>query len=89
MDDTIYVTRLQRPIRQRCGLPAFHFNEIAAAARDLHAIFYRGELFDSSGLLVAASLFPDREEDRFYGAFLELKQRGPGIWGEIVGYEEP
>src|SRR5262245_21858328 len=29
-----------RPIRQRCGLPAFHVNEIAAAVRDLHAVFY-------------------------------------------------
>jgi hypothetical protein len=78
-----------RPIRQFCGLPAFHFHEIAAAARDLHAIFYLDDLFDSSGLPVAASLFPHREEDRFYGALLELKQRVPSIWGEIVEYEAP
>jgi hypothetical protein len=76
--DTIYVKRPHRPIRQRCGLRRFTSTRWPAAARDLHAMFYLDELFDWSSLpVVAASLFPDREEDRFYGALLELKQLGP------------
>jgi hypothetical protein len=75
-----------RPIRQHCGLPAFHFNEIAAAARDLHAVFHLDEAFDVSGLPSAAALFPGREEDRFYDALLELRERAPEIWGSVVEY---
>jgi len=77
-----------RPIRQHCGLPAFHFNEIAAAGRDLHAVFHLDEAFDMSGLPSAADLFPGREEDRFYDALLELRERAPEIWGSIVEYED-
>ena len=75
-----------RPIRQHCGLPAFHFNEIASAARDLHAVFHLDEAFDVSGLPAAAELFPAREEDRFYDALLELRERAPEIWGSVVEY---
>lgn len=75
-----------RPIRQHCGLPSFHFNEIAAAARDLHAVFHLDEAFDVSGLPSAAELFPGRDEDRFYDTLLELRQRVPEMWGSIVEY---
>lgn len=76
-----------RPIRQRCGLPAFHFNEVAAAARDLHAVFHLHDAFDLSDLPAAATLFPNRKEDRFYDALLELRERSPEIWGSVVEYE--
>jgi len=77
-----------RPIRQQCGLPAFHVNEIAAAARDLHAVFHLDEAFDVSGLPSAAALFPGREEGRFYDALLELRDRAPEISGSVIEYGE-
>ncbi len=77
-----------RPIRQRCGLPAFHINEIGAAARDLHAIMYLDEAFDLSGLPTMANLFPNRNEDVFYGALLNARDQIPNIWGPIVEYQE-
>lgn len=58
-----------------------------AAGRDLHAVFHLDEAFDVSGLPSAAALFPDREEDRFYDALLELRERLPKIWGSVVEYE--
>jgi hypothetical protein len=77
-----------RPIRQRCGLPAFHIHEIGAAARDLDAIMYIDESFDLSGLPTMAKLFPSRKEDVFYGALLDARDQMPDIWGQIVDYEE-
>jgi hypothetical protein len=77
-----------RPIRQHCGLPPFHFNEIAAAARDLHAVFHLDGAFDISGLPSAASLFPGRAEDRFMMLLLELRELSPTIWGSVVEYGE-
>jgi hypothetical protein len=77
-----------RPIRQRCGLPAFHVHEISAAVRDLHAVFYLDEAFDPSELPSASYLFPSRDEDAFYGALLELRERAPEIWGAVVEYDD-
>ena len=54
-----------RPVRQQCGLPGFHANEIAAAARDLDAILHLSKNFDPSGLPEPAFLFPI-SEDPFY-----------------------
>jgi hypothetical protein len=77
-----------RPIRQRCGLPAFHVNEIAAAVRDLHAVFYLDAAFDLSELPSASYLFPGRQEDRFYGVLVELREWLPQVWGDIVEYDD-
>jgi hypothetical protein len=76
-----------RPIRQRCGISAFHMNEIAAAARDLHAVFYLDAAYDPSALPTVSDLFPTRNEDEFYGALLELRELNPETWGEIIEYE--
>jgi hypothetical protein len=78
-----------RPIRQHCGLPAFHMTEIAAAARDLHAVFYLDTTFDPAALPSVSDLFPTRDEDKFYGALLELRRLDPDTWGEVVEYERP
>jgi hypothetical protein len=76
-----------RPIRQHCGLPAFHVHEIAAAVRDLHAVFYLDKAFDTVGLPSASYLFPNRKEDPFYGALLGLRDLAPEIWGQIAEYD--
>ena len=76
-----------RPIRQHCGLPAFHVHEISAAVRDLHAVFYLDKAFDTVGLPSASYLFPNRKEDPFYGALLGLRDLAPEIWGQIAEYD--
>jgi len=77
---------VERPLRQRCGLPAFHGNEIAAAARDLDAVIMLDANFDLSGLPEPSYLFP-RLEDPFYLALLEEKQRDENEWNWVVDYE--
>ncbi|CDQ10899.1 FRG domain protein (fragment) [Acidithiobacillus ferrivorans] len=77
---------VERPIRQRCGLPAFHGNEIAAAARDLDAVILLDANFDTSGLPDPKRLFP-LTEDPFYLALLEQKKRFGAPWNWVVDYE--
>lgn len=75
-----------RPLRQRCGLPAFHGHEIAAAARDLDAVILLDASFDTSGLPEPEYLFPI-EDDPFYLALLEQRKRFEGRWSWVVDYE--
>jgi hypothetical protein len=77
---------VERLLRQRCGLPAFHGHEIAAAARDLDAVILLDANFDVCGLPEPSYLFP-RVEDPFYLALLEEKQRAGGAWDWVVDYE--
>jgi hypothetical protein len=77
-----------RPIRQRCGLPAFHINEIAAAVRNLHAVFYLDPAFDISNCRQHRISFRAGGEDRFYSALVELREWLPQYWGDIVEYED-
>jgi hypothetical protein len=80
-----------RPLRQQCGLVAFHHTEINAASRDLHAILLLDEDFNTTGLPEAEFLFPNKNKDQFYGALIEEKNRFRGFeygnpWEEIVEY---
>jgi|LauGreDrversion4_2_1035121.scaffolds.fasta_scaffold164087_2 hypothetical protein len=77
---------VERPKRQRCGLPAFHANEIAAAARDLDAVILLDANFDTDGLPEPNHLFP-LSEDSFYLALLEQKKRFGTPWNWVVDYE--
>ncbi|WP_146187802.1 hypothetical protein [Limnohabitans sp. T6-5] len=77
---------VERPIRQRCGLPAFRANEIAAAARDLDAVILLDANFDTDGLPEPNHLFP-LSEDPFYLALLEQKKRFGTPWNWVVDYE--
>lgn len=79
-----------RPIRQSCALPAFHFNEVNAAARDLDAIFFLDKNFDQTGLPSKEYLFPDSNEDLFYSALIREKKRfmdKDDTWKDFVEYE--
>ena len=80
-----------RPMRQSCALPAFHFNEVNIAVRDLDAIFFLDKNFDQTGLPSKEHLFPDSNEDLFYGAVIQEKKRFMdgkiNPWDEFVEYE--
>jgi hypothetical protein len=75
-----------RPLRQQCGLPAFHAHEISAASRDLDAVILLDASFDTSGLPEPEYLFPI-EDDPFYLALLEQRKRFEGPWSWVVDYE--
>lgn len=75
-----------RPVRQQCGLPAFHANEISAAVRDLDAVLFLAPNFMNSGLPEAPYLFPVID-DPFYRALIEQKRRLPEVWDWVVEYE--
>lgn len=75
-----------RPLRQLCGLPAFHAHEIAAASRDLDAVVLLDASFDTSGLPEPEYLFPI-EDDPFYLALLEQRKCFEGPWSWVVDYE--
>lgn len=75
-----------RPLRQHCGLPSFHYNEIAAATLDLDAVIYLDKDFSTSGLPEKEYLFPMKEDD-FYMALLEEKMKNPSHYEGIVEYE--
>jgi hypothetical protein len=76
-----------RPVRQQCALPAFHIDEISAACRDLDAILHLGQDFDPDGLPTMKSLFPGPDEDQFYRALLDQKQKVGGEWNQFIEYK--
>ena len=75
-----------RPLRQRCGLPAFHAHEIAAASRDLDAVILLDPSFDTRELPEPEYLFPIND-DPFYLTLLEQRTRFEGPWSWVVDYE--
>lgn len=77
----------ERIIRQDCGLPLFSEYERNIAVTDLDFIIYLHKDFDYVGVKTPEYMFPNTEEDKFYGRLLELKDRHPDVLKNIVEYE--
>ncbi|MGR3293838.1 MAG: hypothetical protein ACUZ9M_07480 [Candidatus Scalindua sp.] len=77
----------ERIIRQGCGLPLFSEYERNIAITDLDLIIHLHEDFDYEGVKTPEYMFPNTEEDKFYGKLLELKDRYPDLLKDVVEYE--
>lgn len=77
----------ERIIRQDCGLPLFSDYDRNIAITDLDFIIHLDEDFDYEGKKDPKYMFPNTEEDLFYGKLLELKDKYPDLLANIVEYE--
>jgi hypothetical protein len=75
-----------RVIRQACGLPYFGPYERNIAVTDVDTVIELEPDFDGTSALSAEHLFPNTEEDRFYGRLLSLKDRHPVALRDVVEY---
>lgn len=78
----------ERVLRQNCALPLFGEHERNIATTDLDFIIKLHEDFDYEGLRTPEYMFPNAQDDTFYGKLLELKKRHPDLLSNIVEYEE-
>jgi hypothetical protein len=85
--DFFKTLRPERVIRQNCGLPMFSEYERNIAVTDLDFVIRLDQDFDYDGLRIPEYMFPNVEEDKFYGKLLELKDRYPEDLASIVEYE--
>lgn len=76
-----------RILRQNCGLPLFNEYERNIASTDLDFIIYLDKNFDYEGRKTPSYMFPNAEDDPFYGKLLELKDKHPEILKNIIEYE--
>lgn len=77
----------ERVLRQNCALPLFDQYERNIAITDLDFIIKLHKDFDYEGLRTPEYMFPNTQEDPFYGKLLELKDRHPDLLSNIVEYE--
>lgn len=77
----------ERIIRQDCGLPLFSDYDRNIAITDLDFIIHLDADFDYEGKKDPKYMFPNTEEDLFYGKLLELKDKHPDLLANIVEYE--
>jgi hypothetical protein len=75
-----------RPIRQQCALPFFLCDKFNEAACNLYAIFYLNRDFDIKGIHSKEFLFPNRNEDAFYNALLDVKKSNKYL-SDFVEYD--
>lgn len=77
----------ERILRQNCGLPLFSEFDRNVAITDLDFIIHLDKDFDYEGEKTPSYMFPNVEEDTFYGKLLELKDKHPKLLKKIVEYE--
>lgn len=75
-----------RPIRQQCALLGFDAYSFNAALTDVDAVFYLKPDFDTKGLPRFRELFPGPDEDPFYAALLDIRQKDPSALEGFVEY---
>ncbi|MFT6909484.1 MAG: hypothetical protein ACJAS1_006203 [Oleiphilaceae bacterium] len=85
--DLFKTYRPERILRQNCGLPWFSEYDRNIAITDLDFIIHLDKDFDYEGERTPGYMFPNTEEDEFYGKLLELKDKHPDILKNIVEYE--
>lgn len=85
--DLFQTYKPERVLRQYCGLPLFGPYERNIAVTDLDFIIRLHEDFDYEGLRTPEFMFPNTQEDKFYGKLLELKDQHPDLLSNIVEYE--
>jgi hypothetical protein len=80
-----------RPIWQKCALPIFESWNFNEAATDLDAVFYLTPDFECDEMLTQDKLFPPEDEDPFYKAVLDLRERFPDLaqYRKFVKYRAP
>lgn len=76
-----------RPLRQRCALIPFNCVGINEAVCDLSCILIVDPELERSQLPQKEYLFPNRSEDPFYDALLQLKILYPQQLSEVVEYD--
>lgn len=77
----------ERIIRQDCGLPFFRESDRNIAITDLDFIIHLHRDFDYQGIKTPEYMFPNADEDKFYGKILELKDQHPDLLKDIVEYK--
>ena len=85
--DLFKTYRPERIIRQDCGLPIFREYDRNIAITDLDFIINLHRDFDYQGNKTPEYMFPNTEEDKFYGKVLELKDQYPDLLKDIVEYK--
>ena len=76
-----------RVIRQVCGLPLFGECERNIAVTDVDTVIELESDFDGASALSPEYMFPNAEDDKFYGRLLPLKDRFPNELQDVVEYE--
>lgn len=75
-----------RPIRQSCALPFFHSDRFNEANQFIWHIFKLDPEFDTIAIPSKTYFFPSQEEDMFYKAALNVKQKNKE-WSDFVDYD--
>lgn len=76
----------ERILRQRCGLPLFNPYERNIAVCDIDCIIYLDKNFDYSGMKTPQYMFPNEEQDSFYGQIMKIKRLRPKLFHHIPEY---
>lgn len=76
-----------RVIRQVCGLPYFGQYERNIAATDVDTVIELDPDFVGGSQLSPEYMFPNADDDKFYGKLLSLKDRFQAALADVVEYE--
>ncbi len=76
----------ERILRQTCALPLFLQEERNIAITDLNCIIQLDPNFEYEARLTPEYMFPNTQEDRFYGKLLQLKDKYPEDLKNVVEY---
>lgn len=74
-----------RPIRQSCALPFFLSDRFNEANQFIWHIFKLHHEFNTKDIPSKTYFFPSKEEDKFYKAAIEVKQKNES-WSDFVEY---
>jgi hypothetical protein len=74
-----------RPVRQSCALPFFLPDRFNEACQFVWHVFKLDSEFKLDDLHSKEFLFPSKNEDKFYAAAIEVKQKN-NVWAEFVEY---
>ncbi|OCH30207.1 hypothetical protein A6E13_03125 [Aliivibrio fischeri] len=84
--DLFKTNKPERILRQDCGLPLISSYERNIAMTDIDFVMYLHEDFDYDGVKTPKYMFPDENEDKFYGKLIELKKKHPDLLSNVVEY---
>lgn len=76
----------QRPLRQNCALPFFLPDRFNEAVQFIWHIFKLDSDFNTNDLHTKEYLFPSKNDDKFYAAAMDVKQRNK-VWSQFVEYD--
>lgn len=85
--DLFKTFRPERIIRQSCGLPLIGEYERNVSITDLDCVLYLDKNFHYEEGKTPEYMFPNAQDDGFYGKLLEIKSRYPNELKNVVEYE--